>query len=117
MDNRKKYLRLKMNYTIAVSHPVKWQYQDGTVNDVQINCANGQKIMVNNLNQYAVNRYTPGEALSRQTIIVAITFHLVYRVDRPRLFTTRYTLSDITIGSRVCPANCFIIFSNDNPGS
>ena len=98
MDNRKKYLRLKMNYTIAVSHPVKWQYQDGTVNDVQINCANGQKIMVNYLNQYVklidihqVKRYRATK------IIGVITFHHVYRVakSRPRLYTVDHTVYSI----------------------
>ena len=34
------------NYTIGISDSVKWQYQEGTVDEVQINCANGGKIMV-----------------------------------------------------------------------
>ena len=35
-----------MNYTIGIPHPLKLQYQEGDIDEVQINCANDGKIMV-----------------------------------------------------------------------
>ena len=43
-----------INYTIGISDVVKRQYQEGTVEEVQINCANGTKIMVHYVLQYYV---------------------------------------------------------------
>ena len=36
----------KINYDFEVSIELKYEYQEGTIKEIQVNCANGAKIMV-----------------------------------------------------------------------